>query len=286
MASSYLNIIAFLLTTLFYSLALKPQLKYEQLTDPQKYSTFKSNNFMYLGIYLLLVMIIQFMVNASIISTKCGGNITENMGSAGLVTFIPWMLIFGVIIMVLTIYPGFKTAFSDVIGYYYVSKDANKFITELLVEQSVQDKLNSTATTAENTGQKKSLEEAADLIVKIMGNKSILINQMVPDNFAQFWTLLKPLMKPRYQNDSDQTTQELRNKLFDLVVTRDNIGEIMWYIYTGLLLTSIVQLKITSRGCQTTTQTMEQNYQTFLENEQKQKQQQALTTDTTYTITD
>ncbi len=73
--------------------------------------------------------------------------------------------------------------------------------------------------------------------------------------------------------------------MFDLVVTRDTIGEALWYIYTGLLLTSIVQLKITSRGCATNPQTMEANYAKFQEQEAAAQQQAASATSTTYTIT-
>ena len=61
--------------------------------------------------------------------------------------------------------------------------------------------------------------------------------------------------------------------LFELVVTRDNVGEALWYIYTGLLLTAIVQLKITTRGCVSNPKTMEANYQKFLEEEKKAKEE-------------
>ena len=77
----------------------------------------------------------------------------------------------------------------------------------------------------------------------------------------------------------------MKNDLFDLVVTRDNVGESMWYIYTGILLTSIVQLKITSKGCASNPKTMEQNYQKFLEEEAAAKAKEQQATSTTYTIT-
>jgi hypothetical protein len=77
---------------------LKPKLLYDDLIDPKKYAEYTKNNYLYLGIYLLLVMIIQFGVNAVSIATTCGGSITENIGGAGILTFIPWTLIFGVII--------------------------------------------------------------------------------------------------------------------------------------------------------------------------------------------
>jgi hypothetical protein len=262
-------------------MALKPNLSYDALVDEKKYKEYSKNNYLYLGIYLVLVMLIQFGVNASVISTTCGGSISENIGAAGILTFIPWSLIFGVIIIVLIIYPGFKSAFSDVIGYFYVSSSATKIISELLVNRDVEKKLTGTETKEE----KEALEDAADTIVKICGNTSILINQIVPDNFLNYWKILNPLMKPKYRDDNSEETKDIRQQLFELVVTRDNIGEALWYIYTGILLTSIVQLKITTRGCSSNTATMEKNYKAFLDKQAEEKAKKEETDSTVYTIT-
>jgi len=282
MANSYLNIVSFLLTTSFYYLAIKPSLTYEISKDSAKYTDYVKNNYMYLAVYFLLVMVIQFIVNASIITSTCGGNITENMGAAGVFTFLPWILIFGIIILIISAYPGFKSAFSDVIGYYWVSGAANKIINELLIDPNISKKIDSDVNSTPE--QKKALESAADAIIKICGNTSVLINQIVPTNFDSYWGILKPLMKPKYQTDGAETT-ELKKQLYELVVSRDNVGEALWYIYTGILLTSIVQLKITSRGCVNNPKTMEQNYQQFLKSENQAQQQKELATSTTYTIT-
>jgi hypothetical protein len=280
MTNSYLNIITFLLTTLFYYMALRPALPYTLYKDKEQYKEYISNSYMYLAIYVLLVIIIQFIVNSSIISSSCGGNITENMGAAGVLTFLPWILIFGVLVLILTIYPSFKSAFSDVVGYYYVSGQASKLLTELLVNQEIQQKM--TEDPNMTSEKKEALESAADAIIKICGNTSILINQMVPSNFDQYWEILTPLMKDKYKTGSEETNK-IQSDLFELVVTRDNIGESMWYIYTGLLLTSIVQLKITTRGCNSNPKTMESNYQKFLEQEEKDKKEKDKTK-STYTI--
>jgi hypothetical protein len=262
-------------------MVLKPSLPYDLYKNKDEYTKYVSNSYMYLAIYVLLVIIIQFIVNSSIISSNCGGNITENIGTAGVMTFLPWILIFGILVIILTVYPGFKSAFSDVVGYYYVSTTANKLLTELLVNKDIEKKiLNQEDMTPE---KREALESAADAIIKICGNTSILINQIVPNNFDQYWSILKPLMKEKYQIDSSETTK-IQNDLFELVVTRDNVGESVWYIYTGLLLTSIVQLKITSRGCISNPKTMEANYQKFLEQEQKDKKEKEKA-ETYYTIT-
>ena len=297
MANSYLNIVTFLFSTIIYYF-IKPPLTYQILNSPEEYKKHLKSNYLYLAIYLVLVIVVQFIVNASIITTTCGGEITENMGAAGVFTFIPWILIFGVIIVILTIFPGFKSAFSDVVGYFYVSGQANNILTELLVNPEIEKKMNGDKPAPvpapelqnQNGGaeidkdKRAAMQDAADAIIKICGNTSILINQIVPSNFVQYWEILTPLMKEKYQNDGPET-QEIKDDLFSLVVTRDNIGEAMWYIYTGLLLTSIVQLKLTSRGCVSNPKTMEQNYQKFLEVEEKNKAEQAKIEGTTYTIT-
>ena len=280
MTNSYINIVTFLLTTLLYYITLKPALPYSIYNNKEKYKKYVSDNYMYLAIYVLLIIIIQFMVNTSIVASNCGGNITENIGVAGVLTFLPWILIFGVLVIILIIYPGFKSAFADVIGYYYVSSHASKLLTELLVNKDIEKKI---LDDPNMTPQKKEeLETAADAIIKICGNTSILINQIVPSNFEQYWGILKPLMKDKYLVESPET-DKMKNDLFELVVTRDNVGEAMWYIYTGLLLTSIVQLKITNRGCSSNPKTMEANYQKFLKQEQQDKEKQE-NAQTTYNI--
>ena len=282
MANSYLNIITFLLTTLVYYLALKPSLKYNDMTNSDNYNNYLNSNKVYLAVYFFAILVIQFIVNAYVITQTCGGNITQNMSASGTFTFIPWSLIFGAVIVVLIVYPGFKSAFSDVVGYYYVAGSANKLLTELLVNKDIQNNID--ADGASTLQQKADMQQAADMIIKICGNTSILINQMVPTNFVEYWNILRPLMKSQYQSDGPEAELK-RNELFELVVTRDNIGEAMWYIYTGILITSIVQLKIATRGCITDPAQMAKNYQNYLTEQKAAKTQEKQATSTVYTLT-
>lgn len=259
--SSYFNTIAFLLTTLFYSMVMRPELKLDQMS-PDKYPEYKANNYLYLGAYLLLIMVVQFSVNSSIIANNCGGSMKENVGAAGPLTFIPWLLIFGVMMLILVIYPGFKSAFSDVVGYYYVSTKANDILTTILKDSRIESTMSPNATHAE----KQKIETTADAILKIMGNSAVVINQIVPENFIRYWDTLKPLMKDEYTANEPL---DLKAQLFDLVVTRDYIGEMMWYIYTGVLLTFLVGLKIASRGCDSSPETMAKNLQAYREAQAK-----------------
>lgn len=360
----FLNIITFLLTTYIYYNSLLPKLSYDILSDSSKYESYMKKKYISLAIYFLAIIIVQFFINTYAISNNCGGLLSENLSAAAVLTLLPWSLIFGVVIMILTVFPGFKGVFSDVLGYYSVAKEANLLLIDLLLNQKVENALNkhtnddddgssstsadlhgksrkgsassentastapltandnatatattaantaTTATTAANTattaipssneteltggikkggsstskGEKHRLEEAADAIVKICGNTSILINQIVPSNFAKYWNVLNPLMKPIYRNNSPDGIG-MREKLFKLTVKRDTIGEAVWFIYTGILIASIVQMKIATAGCQSNLQAMEQNYEQYQQEEQQELAAKANLTQTEYTIT-
>lgn len=279
-SSSALNIITFILTTAFYYLVIKPTLTYNIISNKEEYSSYNKSYYKSLGIYLLLVIVVQFIINTTILASKCGGSIQTNLLTSAIYTFFPWLLIFGVMMIVIIMYPGFKTAFSDVIGYFYVSGSANKVLTELLINKDIQQNMDESGATLK---EKEDLQNAADAIIKICGNTSILINQIVPTNFMNYWSILNPLMKTRFQTDNPETEFK-RTELFNLVVMRDTIGEMMWYIYTGVLLTSIVQMKISTTPCYISPKQMEQNYQTFLEQENKVQAQNASAQSTVYTI--
>ena len=308
--NGYINLIVFILTTILYFVSIKPEVKYDTLETPQSPKG--------LAIYALIILLTQFGLNVSAIIEKCGGSASQNIGVAALFTFLPWTLIFGIVLAVLIVFPGFKSAFSDVIGYFYISDKAHILFSEMLaIKGDVANKIESLP-----TSEKPAASSTADALIKLCGNMGILINQIVPSNFKDYWQLLQPLMKtdsmlqtqPLYQNfikNEREKEQEIagptsetlleqnqkggqinkpasdyyRDELLKLVVSRDNTGEFMWYLYTGVLVISIVQYYILSRGCLSDASTMEKNYQKFLENEDAAQAQQDAGQNTTYTIT-
>lgn len=310
--NGYINLIVFILTTILYFYSIKPEVNYDTLETPQSPKG--------LAIYALIILLTQFGLNISAIIEKCGGSASQNIGVAALFTFLPWTLIFGIVLAVLIAFPGFKSAFSDVIGYFYISDKAHILFSEMLAIKGDVAKTIETLPTSEQPAA----SSTADVLIKLCGNMGILINQIVPSNFKDYWQLLQPLMKtdamlasqPLYQNfivterekeqekakeEDIKTIQSVtpqaggqlkpssdyyRDELLKLVVSRDNVGEFMWYLYTGILVISIVQYYILSRGCLSDASTMEKNYQKFLQNEDDIKaQQDAAGQNTTYTIT-
>jgi hypothetical protein len=226
------------------------------------------------------VLLSQIVLNSAVIINLCGGSISKNIGAASLITIFPWTLIFGVVIIVLIVFPGFKSAFSDVVGYFYVSNSAHTLLSNLLlIDESISTEINNATVNDETT--QKAMKHAANVIIKLFGNLGILINQIVPSNFIDYWKLLDPLMKPEYRNNNNE---QIRTDFLNLVISRDNIGEAMWYIYTGILLLSIVQYNITTRGCINDTATMQKNYKEYVKQEELNSQKKETSTSQTYTI--
>ena len=280
--NSFLNILFFIITTVLYFVAIRPKLTVDVMMNPDAQVKYEKQKLVSLGIYFLLAILVQFVINVSVISSACGGNLSQNIASSASITFLNWFLIFGVLIVILVAFPGFKSAFSDVVGYFYVSKKANELLTTLLIDPKLSGKID--AATQGNTDKKRELEAAADTIIKICGNTSILINQMIPTNFMEYWGLLQPLFKDDYQGNSE-ASQQIRNQLFDLVVTKDVIGEAMWYVYTGILMVCIVQYKVALNGCKANSATMEANYKKFQQEEEENQKKQSKEKNQVYTIT-
>lgn len=255
----------------------KPQIKLDDLLDEQSKNNYYTQNMKSLAFYLGVVVFTQLVLNIGYLMAKCGGSLDKNIGAAALFTIIPWVLIFGVMIAVLIIFPGFKTAFSDVIGYYVVAGGANEIFGSILMGTDLNEMIDQT----NDDTKKKELTKAAEAIVKICGNKSILINQMNPDNFIDIWTTLEPLMIPGLDPNKKL---DLKSQLLNLVSLKENIGEAFWYIYTAILISSIVYYNLATRGCIKSVDQIKSDHDAYINEQEKTDLKQKINNSTTYVV--
>lgn len=273
---SFQSLLFFIIITILYfafpSIG-KPKLMLSDLTQDGVTPEFYTKTAKSLAFYLGIIVVSQLFLNIGYLMSKCGGSLDKNIGAAALFTFIPWVLIFGVLLVVLIIFPGFKCAFADVIGYYVVAGGANNIFGQILLGTDLNEMIENT----QNTEEKKELTKAAEAIVKICGNKSILINQINPDNFLNIWKTLKPLMT----HGSFENT-EIQQQLLDLVVLKDNIGESFWYVYTAILISSIVYYNLATRGCVKSIDQIKSEHDEYIQHQEEALEQQKLNNSTTY----
>lgn len=281
------SLLLFIITTLLYissvpiigkpTLTLVDMKGVSTLTDEQLLNYYADCAYK-LGIFILIVICTQLSLNITYLIDKCQGSAGKNVGAAVIYTLIPWLLIFGAMIAFIFAYPGLKSVFSDVIGYFFVARSANNLLAEILKDTNIDNIIQN----EQDPNQKMEYESAAEAIMKICGNKSILINQMFPDNFISIWDKLKPLMKPgMYETGGKENKKQ---QLLDLVVYRDNIGEALWYIYTAILVGSIVYYNLATRGCVRDVNSIKADYDEYLKEQEDKEKQEEVTNSVVYTV--
>jgi len=270
---SMANVFIFVLVTIVYYVFAKPSFSLADTESESSITAVLSNQKWMSMIYFLVIITIQVIINAMAIINRCGDGSASNIFSAFKMTIIPWFFIFGIMMTFVMAFPGVKTAFSDVIGYLSVSYSANKVVSELLVDSEIEQQMNDDGM---DESAKTSMRQSAQAIVSILGNMSILINQIVPANFMSFWKTLVPLMKPKYKDNLDsQETQALKQKFLSLSVIRDNVGEACWYIYTGIFVIFLVQSYIIEYKCDVDPRIMNERYDEYKAKEKEEEEKKA-----------
>jgi len=256
--NSFLSLLGFFIISLVYF----NYGKYDKIIEDQENNTEEiekvySSNTMMLMVYFIAVIVIQIIFSVVYISQLCGGSASQNIGSAFVLTFIPWFFIFGAVIIVILVFPTLKSVFSNVVGYFFISGSVNTLLNELLIDVSVEEKIEKSNI---ETTQKEDLKRVSDMILKICGNKSIIINEFTFTNFNKMFETLTPLFKEKYKTNNE----EEKKKLFHLVCMKEYVGEFCWYFYTAILVSSLVGYNISSRGCSKSAQEMQTTYQDYL----------------------
>ena len=244
--NSILTILLSLVVIILYYMFLKPVLKVDIMGDVDKFAKFSKQKYIMMIVLFVILFLIHMIVNLLGFQNKCGGSIGENIGKVFVSTFVPWLLIFGGLMLVLIIFPGFKGAFSNVIGYYAVYRASNTILVKLLGNAQVDRTIENTQETDKEDAHL--LEKASDAVLKLVGNTSIMINQITPENFENMWKMMIPVMKPEMRGTANAP---LKCELLEQVILRDNIGECCWYIYTMLLLIVVVKTMLMKQECVT-----------------------------------
>ena len=211
--------------------------------------------------YILTLLFGNYLLNTSTTTRMCNG--TPQWGSTFIITFLPWILIFGIINVILIIFPGWLTPFSNTFGFLVVTlfgiKDLfnNKIIEEKEKWGGVKDdKID------KNIDVAKALQQ-------IYGNESLLINEIPRigdtedervENFKKFYETMLNLKIFKTDKESDGAKIEL----YKLLKIKDYVAEYVWFILTGILVASITYNYIVNIGCDFSSQQMRDSYQRFV----------------------
>lgn len=212
-----------------------------------KYYT--QDNPVFLYIYVLVVMITQFFINLNLTKSICG---SSQWTLAVLSTFIPWTFIFSILVYVISVFPGWLKPFSNTIGYGIA----------LLAG------LNTTINKIIKFDKKNTDDKISQMLGYIYADNSMLINEITPSNFDYFWDKMKSLFKNGvYSNNS------LKNELLNMVRLKHIVAESIWYILTGLLVTSITYNYILNSECSQSADEMIRRHNKYKDDIENDKQE-------------
>jgi hypothetical protein len=177
-------------------------------------------------IYFILIIVSQFILNIYLAKQMC--NSPSNVGTAAIATIIPWILIFGLLNLLLTMFPGWLAAFSNTIGYAVASIiGVSSLFTEKLL----------------NVGTPPN-KDALKVIQNILSDPSTIINTLNDENIVNFWNksvevqLFKNGLKPIKDVNANDNS-ELFSELKKYIMLKNLVSYFIWYLLTGILITSI-----------------------------------------------
>ena len=224
--------------------------KYNTGSDNSDSGKTKQNVF--LGVYILLIVIGEYIINLGLTNTMCG---TNQWSTAMIVTIVPWVIIFGILNLMLLSFPGWLSPFSNTFGYG-VARLAG---LNDLMNNIVEPKISETAS--------KSTKDMQEALAHIYADKSLLINEITQTNFDTFWNKMRVIFKP----NAGQFKEQLRN----MVRLKDIVAEFIWYMLTGTLVTSVGYNYTVNVGCKQSVQEMQKRHDEYEEDVIKVQEEKA-----------
>ena len=146
-------------------------------------------------------------------------------------------------VLMLELFPSWLAPFSNTLGYLVISMSGLAGLVRKIFKESMQEDGSGT----EGSSGEGLTGAQAKALSYIYADQSMLINQVTPGNFDQFWKDMHTLRKADGA-DSDSLKKSLRN----LVVLKQSVSYFVWYALTGALVISVSYNYLVNTACATT----------------------------------
>lgn len=241
-------IIYIVLTLFYYILVLLP------IPDSLK------NVLKYL--YYLLVIGTQVLMAYIISKNTCG---TAQISDVFIWGFVPWIIVFVGFNLILRLFPGWKSPFSNTFGYLVVKMAGVNNIFNSMLKPSIK---------SDDAGLNKIVE-------KVFEDNSILINQITPSNFDN---VIKKLGK--LWDSGSKTFNEDKDRLRYFVGIKDTVSEFIWSLLIGIITVSMSSMGVISSKCVKSTEQIHKEALAYKKTLKEQYDEKNNTVKRQYTIKD
>lgn len=199
-------------------------------------------------VYLAIIVSLQTYINVRNAKEKCGG--TPQTLTAIYYTFLPYLTIFGTLILILMFFPGFKAPFSNTLGYGFVN------LPFMNIEPTFMNIL------------KK--DKNNKLLKTVCEDPSLMINEMTPTNFFVFLKKMGSVQNSILSPDYERFIPSL----YDLVVVKNSVSKFIWFWLTGVLVILNSHSYIMSMKCSRSVDELFGKLDKALSNPKKEKKKQ------------
>lgn len=233
------TIVFFLLATLCFTFFTMFSISQSKTYDAIENA---NNNNIINAVYILLLIVGSYFINATISKSMCSQTI--QWGYILMITLLPWTIIFISLHFILKLFPGWVTPFSNTIGYIIIG---------FLGLQKVYDSIFKS-----NNGD-SSNPELTRAIANMNNNKMKFINQISSNlqEFETFFIGIEPTLKADYAKH--------KLKLYQLLVIKQALGKIVWYILAGILISSISYNLVINMACEKSLEEIKKDFDTARE---------------------
>jgi hypothetical protein len=194
--------------------------------------------------YMIILFIIQLGINMWVTKGLCGEVHAKN---AFIYTLFPWVFIFGIMYLMITIFPGWLSPFSNTFGY------------GVTLMAKINDVLGKILKSKEQTTDK----DLSETLAKIYDKPSLLINEIPNPNtgFDDFW---QKMDKGNLLNsDANREDNGLKEQLRNLVRLKFIVSKSIWFLLTGILTVSTSYNYLIQSSCETSVKEMERRHDDY-----------------------
>tara|TARA_B110000444_G_scaffold28363_2_gene23365 strand:+ start:3888 stop:4967 length:1080 start_codon:yes stop_codon:yes gene_type:complete len=216
-----------------------------------------ASNQIYTLIYVTFLVTGTYFINVNIAKSICNEN-TIQWSRVFSYTIAPWITVFGILFLLLELFPGWIKPFSNTIGYLIVNTlGASDILKNLLA-------------THDSSHRNSTLKTALENIEK---NYTRFINEIDVDEDS-YKKFIGQLNKEQFLKRRDNADELYESsdviKLFALVNIKDIIGKLFWYVLAGSLIASISYNFIVNMNCEKTADQSEREIDKLYENSGKE----------------
>lgn len=204
---------------------------------------------MYTAGYILITIVSQYLFNVGETKIHCG---EPQWSNALFITVVPWIAVFGIVNLMLIVFPGWLSPFANTIGYGVAKlMGLDKVMREVFRPPSTEG-----ATQSEDTVQRALAEVTTD--------PSLLFNQMPLDS-AKFTTF-----RANTTTLQSQSALEIEwEKLHRLVWAKELTAWYVWYLLAGTLCVRMGISYMANSTCELSAATRQKIHDDYLASEAK-----------------